>query len=500
MNRRQIVVGGLAALGLGVGYVASRRMTPGMHNGMGHPMPGMPADRPRIMTIPEGRPLPDLQRLTNQSTRAGQFIGSLTSEVGHAEFVKGKHTQILGYNGFSPGPVIDATEGDRISISVANKLSDRDTTVHWHGLDIPSDQDGNPMDPLKPGGSRHYEFELQPGNIGPFWYHPHPHDDTPEQVYMGLAAPFIVRPKFDPLAGIPETTLFITSLSLLEDGSIAPNSMADWMNGREGDHVLINGAKNPVLSVAPGSSRRFRIYNATNGRYLRLSVDGHKMTLVGSDGGYLRSPVPGLEEVLLAPAERVEVVINFDVGAGRAILRNRAYDRGWMGPGRPATAEMPIMTIERAGVVEKPFELPRVFRDIEALGVPVATKRLVLGESMSMSGSGMSMQFLINGKSFDMSRVDFTSRVGDIELWEIENPTDMDHPMHIHGTQFQVVERQAGGRKQPAPLLAWKDTVNVARGETVRLRVMQSMKGPRMYHCHILEHEKQGMMGVVNVV
>lgn len=503
MNRRQIVVGGLVALGVGAGYTAYRRMMPGMHGmsgGMGHPMQGMLDDRQRIMAIPEGRPLPQLQRLTNQSSQPGRFVGSLVSEVGHTEFVKGKHTQLFGYNGLSPGPVIEAIEGDRVSINVSNKLSDRETTVHWHGLDIPSDQDGNPMDPIKPGASRLYDFELPAGNTGPFWYHPHPHDDTPEQVYMGLAAPFIVRPKSDPLAGIPETTLFITSFSLLEDGSIAPNSMADWMNGREGDHVLINGAKSPVLNVAPGSSRRFRIYNATNGRYLRLSVDGHKMTLVGTDGGYLRSPVPGLEEVLLAPAERVEVVIDFDVGAGRTILRNRAYDRGWMGPGRPATADVPIMQIERSGVPQKPSELLRVLRDIDALGAPVATKRLVLGEKMSMGGSGMSMQFLINGKTFEMGRIDLTSRVGDIELWEIENPTDMDHPMHIHGTQFQVVERQIAGRKTPAPTVSWKDTVNVARGETVRLKVKQSMKGPRMYHCHILEHEKLGMMGVVNVV
>ncbi len=503
MNRRQIVVGGLVALGLGAGYTAYRRMKPGMHGmsgGMRHQMPGMPDVRQRIMAIPEGRPLPELQRLMNESSQPGRFVGSLVSEVGHAEFVKGKLTRLFGYNGQSPGPVIEATEGDRISINVANKLPDRDTTVHWHGLDIPSDQDGNPMDPIKPGASRLYDFELPAGNTGPFWYHPHPHTDTPEQVYMGLAAPFIVRPKADPLAGIPETTLFITSLSLLQDGSIAPNSMADWMNGREGDHILINGAKNPTLGVAPGSSRRFRIYNATNGRYLRLSFDGHKMTLVGSDGGYLRNPVPGLDEVLLAPAERAEVVIDFENGAGQSILRNRAYERGWMGPGRPALADQPIMTINRSDVPQKPFGLPRVLRGVDALGAPVATKRLVLGERMSMGGSGMSMQFLINGKTFDMGRIDLTSRVGDIELWEIENPTDMDHPMHIHGTQFQVVERQSAGRKTPAPILSWKDTVNVARGETVRLKVKQSMKGPRMYHCHILEHEKMGMMGVVNVV
>ena len=85
-------------------------------------------------------------------------------------------------------------------------------------------------------------------------------------------------------------------------------------------------------------------------------------------------------------------------------------------------------------------------------------------------------------------------------MWEFVNPTDMDHPMHVHGTQFQVIERERSGQRQAEPFVAWKDTVNVARGETVRLKVKHVLKGPRMYHCHILEHEKLGMMGVLNVV
>ena len=107
--------------------------------------------------------------------------------------------------------------------------------------------------------------------------------------------------------------------------------------------------------------------------------------------------------------------------------------------------------------------------------------------------------FTINGRSFDMNRIDATARVGAVELWEVVNPTQMDHPFHLHGTQFQVVERVRSGVATPAPYPAWKDTVNVARGETVRLKVKQDMPGLRMYHCHILEHEDQGMMGVLSV-
>jgi bilirubin oxidase len=120
---------------------------------------------------------------------------------------------------------------------------------------------------------------------------------------------------------------------------------------------------------------------------------------------------------------------------------------------------------------------------------------------MLMGGmTGMTMgAFKINGRSFDMNRIDATARTGVVELWEIVNPTGMDHPFHLHGTQFQVVERVRGGVSTPAPYLAWKDTVNVARGETVRFKVRQDTAGLRMYHCHILEHEDQGMMGVLAV-
>jgi bilirubin oxidase len=120
---------------------------------------------------------------------------------------------------------------------------------------------------------------------------------------------------------------------------------------------------------------------------------------------------------------------------------------------------------------------------------------------MMMGGmTGMTTgAFTINGRGFDMNRVDIAARVGDVELWEIINPTGMDHPFHLHGTQFQVAERERAGVARPEPYLAWKDTVNVARGETVRFRVRQDLPGLRMYHCHILEHEDQGMMGVLKV-
>jgi FtsP/CotA-like multicopper oxidase with cupredoxin domain len=118
---------------------------------------------------------------------------------------------------------------------------------------------------------------------------------------------------------------------------------------------------------------------------------------------------------------------------------------------------------------------------------------------MSMSSESMEMKFLINGNSFDMNRIDEVSKVGQVELWDVVNAADMDHPFHVHGTQFQIVEYEKDGKITTPPYRAWKDTVNIVAGETVRILLRQDMPGPRMYHCHILEHEQLGMMGTIDV-
>jgi suppressor of ftsI len=119
---------------------------------------------------------------------------------------------------------------------------------------------------------------------------------------------------------------------------------------------------------------------------------------------------------------------------------------------------------------------------------------------MRMANGQHQMDFMVNGKAFDMQRVDLTSKLGEVELWELVNDSHMDHPFHIHGCQFQVIEHELNGVKTPAPMRAWKDTVNLRPRETVRVKMAQPFKGLRMFHCHILEHEDQGMMGILQVV
>jgi bilirubin oxidase len=443
--------------------------------------------------LPEGQPLRDLPRLMNRSGAAGVFRASLAAAPGHVRFAQGLETPVLLYNGANP--VIEAREGDRIEISFKNDIPDQPTTIHWHGMSVPADQDGNPMNAVAPGSERTYAFDLPEGSAAPYWFHPHPHGFTAEQVYRGLAGIFLVKPKNDPIpAEYGDTILMFTDLRIAEDGTMPQSNMVDHMNGRVGDHVLVNGQKNPVMAAARGEKRRLRLFNATNARFLRLKFDNAAMTIVGTDGGLIETPVDA-GELQLAPAERVELIVSFDQ-PGTARLITLDYDRGWMGPGKPDETGITLLTTNVSGdAAPMVSPLPAKLRSIEPFAKPAVTRRFVLTESMGM----MQMKFLINGASFDMNRIDEVSKVGQVELWEIVNQADMDHPFHVHGTQFQIVEHEKDGNLTKPPYRAWKDTVNVAAGETVRILLRHDLPGQRMYHCHILEHEDLGMMGTVDV-
>ena len=509
MNRRTVLLSGVA-LAVGGDALISLRLWSGDSMGgmtgmnMDHSMEMTPAAEPqtsRILVLPEGAPLKPLTKLANTSSKPGVFEARLTAAPATVEFSPGKSTTVLAYNGTAPGPLIEATEGDRVRIEFVNAVPDQPSTIHWHGIAVPPDQDGGPMDPVATGTNRFYEFTLAANAAAPTWYHPHAHGLTDQQVYRGLAGAFIVKPKIDPLpAELGDTVLFISDLRLASDGSLPGNGAADMMNGREGDHLLVNGQKNPVLTVNPGSSQRFRLFNATNARFLRLAFEGHEMTLVGTDGGLLASPVTGFSEMLLAPGERSEIVVHFKAAPGAFRLQALGYERGWMGQGKPDGATKSVLTVNLAGDVKTPIALLAKLRDIADLGAAVANKRVLFSETMSMAGGGMTMGYLIDGRKFDMHRIDQTSKVNDVELWEVINTADMDHPFHMHGTQFQIVERDKDNKKSPAPFLAWKDTANITSGETLRLKVRHQFAGLRMYHCHVLEHESQGMMAVLNVV
>jgi FtsP/CotA-like multicopper oxidase with cupredoxin domain len=447
--------------------------------------PTDPTDTPG--TVPTGAELSELPRLANAGGNPRVFEASLNAAQGQTQFIPGVNTQVWSYNGATPGPLIDVFEGDTVRITFNNNLA-QDSTIHWHGVPVPPSQDGLPMDPIPPGAARVYQFPVPRGSAGTFWYHPHPHVNSAEQVFRGLAGMFIIRAGQDPLGVFEQKNLFITDLRLDAQGQIPASTDQERIAGREGNHLLVNGREFPRITIRPGTIQRWRIVNATTSRFLRLALQNHSLVQVGTDGGLLQAPIIR-GEIFLSPAERAEVLVVANQGPGAsAQLVALPYDPQRIGaPG--ASAQVAVATL--AYTMDPPVATPRIpnaLRQISRYGTP-NVRRAVL---FQFNGSN---QFLVNGKVFDPNRVDIRSSVGQLEEWEVTNLAGMDHPFHIHQGQFQIVNRTRGGVTTSEPL-AWKDTFNMAPGEIVRFRMVFPRKGLNVFHCHIVEHEAHGMMGV----
>jgi FtsP/CotA-like multicopper oxidase with cupredoxin domain len=432
--------------------------------------------------------------------------------------VGGKPVTLLTYGGY-PGGTLRVREGETVRLNFTNNLT-QVTNLHLHGLHVPPSVD-DPLALVQPGESRLYEFTIPRGSAGTYWYHPHAHGKVAEQLYAGLLGLIVVE---GPLDAMPELKEAEEHVLVLKDWTFSGDRIPawthmDWMNGREGSLLTVNAAVRPTLR-AQKATLRLRLLNASNARYYRLALENHPLYLIATDGGFLEKPVE-LTELLLAPGERAEVLVRL-IRPGGYRLQALPYDRGamtmpggmsgMMGDqgmgmmdhgsmgsmgqgmgmmGMGATRLETLLTIV-APANPKPLPLPSSLAPVERLdpSKAVATRRFELGERM------MQAEFFINNQSFDPNRVDVQARLGTLEVWELVNKTDMDHPFHLHTYPFQVLSR--GGK--PAPYRAWKDTVNLRKNEVMRIAVpLRDFSGVTVYHCHIVEHEDRGMMGILQV-
>jgi bilirubin oxidase len=431
--------------------------------------------------------------LKNDSRRQGLVEVTLTAAPARLTLKPGVTTDVFAYNGSFPGPTLELTEGDRVIVHFQNNLPEP-TTVHWHGIHLPASQDGSPFDPVVAGGKRDYTFTIPKGSAGTYWYHPHLHHKTGYQIAKGLVGAIIVRAPDDPLPKLSERLLILSDQRFRPDGSIdlpdrhSPQGRIDEENGREGDVVFVNGQVLPMLQIKPNEVQRWRIINASASRVYRLSILNQTFLQVGTDGGLFEKPVE-LNEIVVANAERVELLVRGSGRPGsRTLLQSLPYDR-YVPQTRPKdwnrARDLVAIQVTRDAPMA-PVTIPATLRSVPPLDTSrVAARRVVA------FGQGM-----INNRHFDFSRVDFNAKLGTTEIWKVENLVGMDHPFHMHGFQFQVIERNG----KPEPFLSWKDVVNVRRQESVRFVVrFDDFPGKWMFHCHILNHEDQGMMGILEV-
>ena len=394
-------------------------------------------------------------------------------------FVAGKKTAVWGYNGSLPGPLLRAKVGDRVIVHFKNSLADP-TTIHWHGLRISDQMDGSPRvkSPVEAGKTFTYEFTVP--DAGSFWYHPHV--TAAEQIEMGLSGPIVVfDPKKDPTYDA-ERFLLLRDIRLESDGTISPQAPMDgMMAGRYGNMLLTNGrpVKEAVASVEQGTVERWRIVNTANARTMQIGIEGASFRVIGTDGGLLPEPYT-TKRISVPVGQRYDLEVTYDQpGTTKLVSWVESADAN----GNPVTTKMNAFTVTVA-------ESARVPRDIAWPSVTLPSRAADSTATVTLDVTKQGdMPWTINGKPEPMEPI-FTWKQGATVDVTIVNKVAMEHPFHLHGQFFQVLDG-----KQPG----LKDVVLIPPSGTVKIRAYVDNPGHWLAHCHILEHAEMGMMSEVLV-
>jgi FtsP/CotA-like multicopper oxidase with cupredoxin domain len=451
-------------------------------------------------------------------SQEGLLDADLTAQWSQIQ-VGDRPQRLMTYNGIFPGPRFEVQPGDTVRLRFHSRLGEP-TNLHFHGLHIPpTGQADNVFVEVPSGESFTYEFQIPRDHPGlTAWYHPHLHHASAHQVGNGLAGLFVVRGPLDDWADqedIGEQFVVLQDVTPSQDRALSHMAM---MLGREGPVITLNGQVRPTLRLPQTGLLRLKLLNASPSRFYRLRIADHPWTLLATDGGAIAAPTE-LQELLLVPGERVEVLIRSNGSPQRYPLQLLPYDRGTFhmmggmgGMGRGSMGGM-MEGMGHSGMgmsgVQNPGQsqvlawledsgasrAPKLFSQLatlETLPEPATVRQFVLDHGMTPTGPG----FTINRDAYAPDVINTRVRLNTIEDWEILNAGSMDHPFHVHINPFQEISRDG----QPVALRAWKDVTLVRAGEQLRLRIRFSdFPGRTVYHCHILDHEDHGMMGNLDI-
>ncbi|MGS1116538.1 multicopper oxidase family protein [Castellaniella sp. UC4442_H9] len=503
---------------------------------------------------------PDLAlELTARPRRVALRPGSTTAVWSYeARVLKGDANSVLAHPNSTLGPTLYVRKGQKLRIDFINE-TDQPSIINWHGLHVPADMMGLPRYEVASGQRYRYEFQVS-DRAGTYWYHAMAAGHTPEQVYFGLAGLLVVSDEEEAALSLPrgeyDLPLVIQDRAWGQDNQLhyltgtgpeawhqpqtdsGSSGQGGMMGGRGmmssmmsggmgrmmtrmmgffGDSIFVNGRPAQTLEVAT-HAYRLRIVNASNARTYKLAwQDGRPLTVIATDGGLLREPVRK-NYVMLTPGQRIGLWADFsqDVAGSDLTLMSQAFSsmmnmggipggNGMMGGGSmmggsslPDGAQLPILTVHVTRKVANTLELPKQLSSLERLRIQDAINR----HSPRTFRITMShMQWGFNGRSFKMNAVapDEIVRLGTTEVWEFANSPMMAHAIHLHGLQFQVLERI--GSPEHAGVVGgcvdegWLDTVLVMPGERVRVIMrFADFTGLYAYQCHMLEHASTGLM------
>lgn len=521
----------LLTLGAGAAFITAIRpfdsRAQDVHQHMGH---GAAASS----TAQSGRPLP-LPALLEPDASG---VVKLKVQKGRHSFEEGSEAASAGINGAYLGPLVRLKNGETVTLSVKNGM-DEETTLHWHGLFVPSVLDGGPHNLIAGGGEWKPKVTVnQPDSFN--WFHPHLHGNTARQAHMGIAGLMVVTDGKDAERGLPEDygvddiPLVLQDRRVIEGDEVYQPDIMDLMHGFRGDKLIVNGVVSPEARV-PASIVRLRILNGANARNFHIRLgDDRPLLVIASDGGFIGEPEQ-VERLTISPGERYEVLVDFSSGEAADLLTygddSGGDDLQLMRFVVDAVLQGKITTLpdrldgpdapdEKLSVKRRSFFFDeRMAENMKLMMVkrsadPHAGHNMGNMDMSSMSGAmdhdmhgarssadaGPALEALtsgvemaIAGKPFDMDRIDVEAKLGSWEIWDLTTK-EMPHPFHIHGASFRILS--LNGKAPPAHQSGWKDTALIdGKAEILVHFDREGAKShPFMFHCHVLEHEDVGMM------
>jgi spore coat protein A, manganese oxidase len=439
-----------------------------------------------------------------------------------------KPTRFWGFGSSSPGPTIETRSGEGVLVEWANDLPrqhflpidhnihgaeadkpDVRSVIHLHGAKAEPNSDGYPEDWYEPGKSAVYHYPNQQ-EASMLWYHDHTLGINRLNVYAGLLGAFFIRDSAEDALNLPkgdyEIPLLICDRMFDLGGQlyypVSPKLGAPWVPEVFGNAILVNGKLAPYLEVEP-RKYRFRILNGSNGRFYHLSLsNGQTLHQIGCDQGLLSAPVE-IQNLLLAPGERADLVIDFrDHGGERIVVKNDAFSVMQFRVSAKGSTDMSL--------------LPASLRPVAKMSESEAIKRRSLPITEIEDFFGKPAMMLLNNAHWKMP-VTENPTLNSVEIWELINTTDDAHPIHLHLVRFQILDRRrfgifpylttgelkyTGAPVAPDPGEAgWKDTVRADPGMVTRIIVrFEGYVGRYVWHCHVLEHEDNEMMRPYDVI
>ncbi|MBI3519244.1 MAG: multicopper oxidase domain-containing protein [Bacteroidetes bacterium] len=430
------------------------------------------------------------------------------------QFFAGNISHTYAFNQYKYlGPTLIFSKGANANITVNNQIGDT-TTVHWHGIHLPAKWDGGPHTPIMPSASWNPTFTVM-DNAATYWYHPHLHMKTAEQAIKGAAGLIIVRDPIEAALTLPRK-YGIDDFPLVIQCQQYDSSNQAMPLGMQDSTILVNGARAnygyTVYANCPAQIVRMRILNASGERSFNFGFTANKQfKIIASDGGLLNAPV-STTRLRLAPGERSEILLDLNGMNGQTIYLMSYASELPMGIQGGPTMPMPsgppmdsplngvdfnIMQINVVPQTASPVTtIPSTLTNNTPYPIGSAnitrTIRFTADSMMVMDGP-----FYFNDSTFNMMRIDYEIPINNVEIWKLVNETMVAHPFHIHDVQFYLFDRN--GSIPPPEEQGRKDVVLVPQGDSVmfitKFEDFADTIVPFMYHCHILMHEDDGMMG-----